>query len=422
MTILVIRLTSIVFYFQVHQPYRLNQNFRRDRFFKEQSIEKLEALYFNEELNKDVFQRVAKKCYLPANDVWLKAIDEFRNDARQVKIAFSLTGTMLEQAERYAPDVVDSFKQLAQTGCVEFLGETYYHSLTAIYGTTKTEFREQVKQHSEIMQELFHWKPTTFRNTELILNNAIMKEVAALGFKTILGEGIEHILPANNQSPNYVFESVIAPNLKVLLRNYQLSDDIAFRFGSGRWEEYPLYADKYASWLANSPGDCINIFMDYESLGEHLWAESGIFEFLKHLPREVFTYEHLEFLTPGEVAEKYSPKGKIAIDDFSTISWADDRDLGAWLKNPLQHISFDDQKFLEAPIKELNNPTLLRIWRMLTTSDHLYYISQADAGPGEVHSYFSHYDTPLEAFANYNEIISDLTARTLMLLHAKTKK
>ena len=162
--------------------------------------------------------------------------------------------------------------------------------------------------------------------------------------------------------------------------------------------------------------------MDYESLGEHLWAESGIFEFLKHLPREVFTYEHLEFLTPGEVAEKYSPKGKIAIDDFSTISWADDRDLGAWLKNPLQHISFDDQKFLEAPIKELNNPTLLRIWRMLTTSDHLYYISQADAGPGEVHSYFSHYDTPLEAFANYNEIISDLTARTLMLLHAKTKK
>ena len=411
---------SIVFYFQVHQPYRLNANFRRDRFFKDSTIEKLEGLYFNEKLNKDVMQRVAKKCYLPANDTWLKAIDANKKSKRKVKIAYSITGTVLEQAERYQPDVIDSFKQLAETGCVEFLGETYYHSLTSIYGKNRTEFIEQVKMHKELMKTLFGIETKSFRNTELILNNSVMKSVAELGFKAIMGEGIEHILP-DKKTTNFVFKSKVAPNLKVLLRNYKLSDDIAFRFGAGRWEEYPLFADKYATWLSSTKGDCINVFMDYESLGEHLWAESGIFEFLEHLPSEMFKYENLDFLTPSEAIEKFPAVGTINIDDFSTISWADDRDVGAWLKNPLQHISFDDQKFLEKPIKELNNPALLKIWRMLTTSDHLYYISQADAGPGEVHSYFSHYDRPIEAFANFNEIISDLTARTLIYLKEKSK-
>jgi alpha-amylase len=412
----VIIMPSIVFYFQVHQPYRLNQNFRRDRFLKDSSLANLEKLYFTEGLNKDVMQRVAKKCYLPANDVWLKAIDEYKKEKRQVKIAFSITGTVLEQAERYQQDVVDSFKQLAKTGCVEFLNETYYHSLASIYGTDRTEFKEQVKMHTQLMKDLLGVKPICFRNTELILNNSIMKTVSDLGFKAIMGEGIEHILPKGS-SPNFVFSSKAAPKLKVLLRNYKLSDDVAFRFGAGRWEEYPLYADKYASWIAATPGDCINIFMDYESLGEHLWAESGIFEFLDHLPEEIFKYKNLNFKTPSEAIETYPVVNSINIDDFSTVSWADDRDVGAWLRNPLQHISFDDQKFLEKPVKKLKNPPLLKIWRMLTTSDHLYYISQADAGPGEVHSYFSHYDTPIEAFANYNEIISDLTARVLMLLN-----
>ena len=412
---------SIIFYFQVHQPYRLNTNFRRDRFYKESTFEKLEELYFNEQLNKDVMQRVAKKCYLPANDTWLKAIDAYKKSKRKVKIAYSVTGTVLEQAERYQPDVIDSFKQLAETGCVEFLGETYYHSLTSIYGKDRTEFIEQVKMHKELMKTLFGVETKNFRNTELILNNSIMKIVAELGFKGIMGEGIEHILP-DKKTANFVFKSEVAPNLKVLLRNYKLSDDIAFRFGAGRWEEYPLYADKYATWLSSTKGDCINVFMDYESLGEHLWAESGIFDFLEHLPGEMFKYENLDFLTPSEAIEKFLAVDTINIDDFSTISWADDRDVGAWLKNPLQHISFDDQKFLEKPIKELNNPQLLKIWRMLTTSDHLYYISQADAGPGEVHSYFSHYDKPIEAFANFNEIISDLTARTLIYLETKQKK
>ncbi|NHJ32216.1 MAG: alpha-amylase [Asgard group archaeon] len=409
---------SIVFYFQVHQPYRLNQNFRRDRFFQDSSIKNLENLYFTEELNKDVMQRVAKKCYLPANKTWLKAIDEHKKEKRKVKIAFSLTGTVLEQAEKYQPDVVDSFKQLAETGCVEFLGETYYHSLTSIYGVDKEEFIEQVNKHGKLMKDLLGVEPTSFRNTELILNDSIMKTAAEMGFKVIMGEGIEHILP-KGKTANHIFSSKEIPSLKILLRNYKLSDDIAFRFGSGRWEEYPLYADKYASWLAATPGDCINIFMDYESLGEHLWAESGIFEFLEHLPRELLKYEKIDFKTPAEVVDAYPVSGKISIDDFSTTSWADDRDVGAWLNNTLQNISFVDQKFLEKPIKKLKDKTLLQIWRMLTTSDHLYYISQADAGPGEVHSYFSHYENPIAAFANYNEIISDLTARTLMLLEGK---
>ena len=413
-------MTSIVFYFQVHQPYRLNHNFRKDRFLQDTSIKNLENLYFTEGLNKDVMQRVAKKCYLPANQTWLNAIDEHKKDKKKVKIAFSVTGTVLEQAERYQPDVIDSFKQLAETGCVEFLGETFYHSLTAIYGTDKTEFKEQVKMHSRAMKDLLGVEPKSFRNTELILNNSIMKSVSEMGFKGIMGEGIEHVLPKGKTS-NFVFQSKFTPKLKVLLRNYKLSDDIAFRFGSGRWEEYPLYADKYASWVASNSGDCVNIFMDYESLGEHLWAETGIFEFLEHLPNEFFKYDHLEFNTPSEVFDLYPAVQSIDIGDFGTISWADDRDVGAWLRNPLQHISFDDQRMLETPIKKLGDKTLLRIWRMLTTSDHLYYISQADAGPGEVHSYFSHYDHPMEAFANYNEIISDLTARTLLLLKGKTK-
>ncbi len=411
-------MTSIVFYFQVHQPFRLNENFRKDRFTHDNSTANLENLYFAEGLNKDIIQRVAKKCYLPANKTWLKAIDEHKKEKKKVKIAFSVTGTVLEQAERYQADVIDSFKQLAETGCVEFLGETFYHSLTSIYGVDRSEFKEQVKMHTQAMKDLLGVKPTIFRNTELILNNSIMDTVSEMGFKGIMGEGIEHVLPKGKTS-NFVFNSKTSPKLKVLLRNYKLSDDIAFRFSSGRWEEYPLYADKYASWLATNKGDSINIFMDYESLGEHLWAETGIFEFLEHLPGELFKYDHLEFNSPSEVFDRYTAVHPIDIGDFGTISWADDRDVGAWLRNPLQHISFDGQRFLEKPIKKLNDKTLLRLWRMLTTSDHLYYISQADAGPGEVHSYFSHYEHPIEAFANYNEIISDLSTRTLLMLKDK---
>ena len=404
------KMTSIVFYFQVHQPFRLNQQFKNQLAKKKPLIKDLEDLYFNDGFNKEVFLRVAKKCYLPANDTWLQAIDENRKNKKKVKISYSLTGTMLEQAERYQPDVIDSFKSLAETGCVEFLGETYFHSLTSLYGSNKEEFIEQIKLHKQAMRDLLGVTPQNFRNTELILNNSIMKTVAEQGFKGILSEGIKFILP-KNKSPDYVFKSKEAPDLKILLRNFKLSDDIAFRFGARNWEEYPLLADKYASWLALSKGDCINLFMDYESLGEHMWEESGIFQFIQHLPNEIFKYDHLDFKTPSEVFDEYPAVNSIDIGDFGTISWADDRDVGAWLKNKFQTESFEKQKQLERSIKKLEDPTLLKIWRMLTTSDHLYYISQADAGPGEVHSYFSHYDTPMKAYNNYNEILDDLSHR-----------
>ena len=404
------KMASIVFYFQVHQPFRLNQQFKNQLAKKKPLIKDLEDLYFNDGFNKEVFLRVAKKCYLPANDTWLQAIDENRKNKKKVKISYSLTGTMLEQAERYQPDVIDSFKSLAETGCVEFLGETYFHSLTSLYGSNKEEFIEQIKLHKQAMRDLLGVTPQNFRNTELILNNSIMKTVAEQGFKGILSEGIKFILP-KNKSPDYVFKSKEAPDLKILLRNFKLSDDIAFRFGARNWEEYPLLADKYASWLALSKGDCINLFMDYESLGEHMWEESGIFQFIQHLPNEIFKYDHLDFKTPSEVFDEYPAVNSIDIGDFGTISWADDRDVGAWLKNKFQTESFEKQKQLERSIKKLEDPTLLKIWRMLTTSDHLYYISQADAGPGEVHSYFSHYDTPMKAYNNYNEILDDLSHR-----------
>jgi len=404
------KMTSIVFYFQVHQPFRLNQQFKNQLAKKKPQLKDLENLYFNDNFNKEVFLRVAKKCYLPANDTWLQTIDENRKNKKKVKISYSLTGTVLEQAERYQPDVIDSFKSLAETGCVEFLGETYFHSLTSLYGSDKDEFIEQIKLHKQTMHDLLGVTPQNFRNTELILNNSIMKTIAEQGFKGILSEGIKFILP-KNKSPDYVFKSKEAPDLKVLLRNFKLSDDIAFRFGARNWEEYPLLADKYASWLALSKGDCINLFMDYESLGEHMWEESGIFQFIQHLPNEIFKYDHLDFKTPSEVFDEYPAVNSIDIGDFGTISWADDRDVGAWLRNKFQTESFEKQKQLERPIKKIGDPILLKIWRMLTTSDHLYYISQADAGPGEVHSYFSHYDTPMKAYNNYNEILDDLSRR-----------
>jgi len=404
------KMTSVVFYFQVHQPFRLNKQFKNDLAKKDHGLADIGNLYFDNQFNKEVFLRVAKKCYLPANDTWLKVIDEYRKSKKKVKITYSLSGTVLEQAERYQPDVIDSFKSMAETGCVEFLGETYFHSLTSLYGKSKSEYIEQINLHKQLMRDVLGVTPQNFRNTELILNNSIMKTIAGLGFKGILSEGIKFILP-KNKSPNYVFNSKIAPELKVLLRNFKLSDDIAFRFSARNWEEYPLLADKYALWLAQDKGDCINLFMDYESLGEHMWEESGIFQFIEHLPSEIFKYDHLDFKTPSEVFDKLPVVNPIDVGDFGTISWADDRDVGAWLRNKYQIESFEKQKKLEQSIKKLGDSALLKIWRMLTTSDHLYYISQADAGPGEVHSYFSHYDNPMTAYLNYNEILDDLSKR-----------
>lgn len=374
--------------------------------FKKKASEELFDYYFWSELDRKIFERIAEKCYLPANEIILKKIDEFKHTNKPFKVSFSISGVFLEQCKRFNPDVIESFKQLASTGCVEFLEQTYYHSLVSLY-EDKNEFKEQIRMHRELMLEILDYKPTFFENTELIYNNRIAEVVEELGYKGIFAEGVDRIL--SGKTPNYVYK---AGNLKVLLRNYQLTDDIGFRFSSKKWEEYPLTADKYASWLAATPGQCINIFPDYETFGEHHWPETGIREFLYYLPDEISKWENLKFATPTEIVEKYSAIGEIDVPEFSTISWADlNRDTSCWLGNAMQWACYQYVKDLEPKVKESGDLTLLKIWRYLGESDHLYYIYTRGGGPGEVHSYFSHFEDAYNAFITFFSILHDFDAR-----------
>ncbi|MFH8086421.1 MAG: glycoside hydrolase family 57 protein [Candidatus Aenigmatarchaeota archaeon] len=408
-------MTSISLCFQVHQPFRL-MNFQSNGILSNQEAF---SKYFNHGLDKYIFDRVASRCYYPTNRILLELIDNFKKEKKKFKVTFSVTGVFLELCEMFHKDLIDSFKQLAETKCVEFLGETYYHSLASLF-EQKNEFIEQVKMHSQTIKDLLNFQPKVFVNTEMIYNNLIAKVVEDLGFKGIFTEGVEKIL--GWRSPNYVYVRKYAfPNdprpenrIRVLLRNYRLSDDIGYRFSSRDWDQWPLTADKYAAWLAATPGQCINIFMDYETFGEHQWAESGIFWFLKALPYEILKYESLEFCTPSEIIEKYEPVGEIDVFEFNTVSWADmERDTSAWLGNRMQQVCFEELKNLEKAIKTLNNPELTRIWRLLQISDHLYYCCTKWWGDGDVHKYFSCFPTPQDGFVNFMSIISDFKARVL---------
>ncbi|MDR3227004.1 MAG: glycoside hydrolase family 57 protein, partial [Prevotellaceae bacterium] len=281
---------TICLYFQVHQPFRLN----RYRFF---DIGKYH-FYYDEFLNKSILRKIAEKCYLPANQLMLELIKTY---GKQFKIAYSLSGIVIEQLEQSAPEVIESFKKLAKTGCVEFLGETYSHSLASLQNTN--EFEEQVKLQTNLIHKHFGQRPTVFRNTELIYSDDIGKRVADMGFKAMLTEGAKHIL--GWRSPNFLYTNAIEPRLKILLKNFRLSDDIAFRFSDRNWEDYPLTAEKYANWLKNidKKDEIINLFMDYETFGEHQSKETGIFEFLRELPNRIFASGDFEFHTPSEVAE-----------------------------------------------------------------------------------------------------------------------
>ncbi|MEM5872308.1 MAG: glycoside hydrolase family 57 protein [Candidatus Aenigmatarchaeota archaeon] len=385
-------MTSVCFYFQVHQPIRLN----RFNIFNNTS-------YFDEDKNRKIFEKVSNKCYIPTNNILLNLIDEYKN---KFKVAFSLTGIFIEQCEKYAPHVIESFKQLASTGNVEFLSETYYHSLAALF--SQKEFEEQIQLHKNLINDLFGQKPEIFRNTEAMYSNSIAKIIENLGYKGIITEGHEKIL--SWRSPNYLYRPINCENLVALLRNYKLSDDIGFRFSAKWWEEYPLTADKYAAWLSKCEGDCINIFIDYETFGEHQWQDTGIFEFLKHLPNEILKYKHLDFKTPSEVVKHYKPVGVIDVPNI--LSWADiDRDASAWLENEMQRFAFEQMAKLENIVKQ--NPELLKIWRILQTSDHFYYMCTKWFADGDVHKYFNAYDSPYDAFINYMNVLQDLKNRCL---------
>lgn len=387
---------SVCFYFQVHQPDRL----RQFRFFDIGN----DFHYFDDFANRTILRRVASRCYLPANNMLLEMIR--RNDGR-FKVAFSISGVAIEQFEKYAPEVIDSFKELAATGCVEFLAETYSHSLASL--ASDSEFKDQVRKHDELISSLFGVKPSVFRNTELIYSDEIGAKVAGMGYKVMLSEGAKHIL--GWKSPNFVYTNAVNPRLKLLLRNFSLSDDIAFRFSDSGWSNWPLTADSYAGWLAEAlkDGDIVNLFMDYETFGEHQKESSGIFDFMKALPQEAMK-RGIGFCTPSEAAERYQPVAPLHV--AFPISWADEeRDTSAWLGNELQEEAFNKVYALEKDVLAAGDEKLLRTYRMLQESDHFYYMCTKFFSDGSVHSYFNPYDTPYEAFINFMNVLSDFEIR-----------
>ena len=388
---------SICLYFQVHQPTRL-------RLYRSFDIGK-DSHYYDDFANRTILRRVAQKCYLPMNKLMLELINQYKG---KFKIAFSISGSALEQFQRFAPEVIDSFRALAATGKVEFLSETYYHSLASL--ASESEFRHQVKKHAALIEQLFGVKPVTFRNTELIYSNGIGEMVYDMGYKTMLTEGARHIM--GWQSPNYVYSGETQPKLKLLLRNYSLSDDIAFRFSNKGWNMWPLTADKYVNWMKESAaeGDIVNLFMDYETFGEHQSAESGIFEFMRELPGAVLKDGTFGFATPAEVAKKYAAVSDISVED--PISWADEeRDVTAWLGNELQDEAFKKVYAMTEKLSIVNDPDLWADFGHLQESDHFYYMCTKFFSDGEVHKYFNPYDTPYEAFINYMNVISDFQIR-----------
>lgn len=399
-------MTEICLGFEVHQPFRLNRKFSEEMARGKKPSELMET-YFDNSLNKEIFLRVVRKCYLPATNIILENLERYRKERRKFKVAFSLSGTLIEQCERWSPEVLDCFREVARTGCAEFLSQTYYHSLSSIFSSDRTEFIEQVDMHRKKVAEITGMKPTVFENTEFIYNNSIAKTVESMGFRGIFTEGAERIL--GWRSPNYVYRASSA-DIKVLLRNFRLSDDVAFKFSNRDWGGWPLTAGRYAFWLSATPGVCINIFMDYETMGEHQWPETGIHEFLRWLPGEVLNHSHLEFSLPSDLL-RHEPVGEIDVHDFATISWADaERSANAWLGNDMQRTAFRHIKSLEPWIRKVREPDLTKVWRYLQTSDLVYYMYSTPGPSGMVHGYFSQ-QFPSEAFWVMMRVLSDFYAK-----------
>lgn len=365
----------VLFYFEVHQPKRL-------RIYRMKEIG-INHNYFWEEKNREIFLRAAKKCYIPTTRLFID---------HGIKASFSLSGTFIEQALEYEPEVIETFKEYFKTGLGELISETYYHSLSSLWD--REEFIEQIKEQENIIWKLFKIKPKTFRNTELIYSDDISRYVSSLGYNNIIAEGTDHIIAKH--SPNYIYRSV--SNLNLFLRSYQLSDDISFRFSNWKWPEYPLTADKYARWIDSTPGEIANLFMDYETFGEHQVAETGIFEFLKYLPIE-FKKRDINMLTINDAAQSFEKRETIKVPD--PISWADiNRDVSPWLGNDMQKEAYKELQKL----KENSNKVL---WRHLQTSDLLYYMSAGTSPDQIVHEYFNPYKSPYYAFLTYMAILED---------------
>lgn len=388
---------SICFYFQVHQPFRL----RRYRFFDLGH----NHYYFDMPANESIMKKVARNCYLPMNALLLSLIKQHKG---KFKIAFSITGIAIEQFIDYAPEVMDSFKELADTGCVEFLSETYAHSLVAL--KNPDEFKRQVQMHDKLIEKYFGKKPTIFRNTELVYSNTIGDQVYEMGYKGMLIEGAKSILAW--RSPNFVYNHINHPKLKLLLKNSTLSDDIAFRFSNKDWAAWPLTTEKYVAWLnaLNPKEESINLFMDYETFGEHQHKDTGIFEFIKHFPDQIFKHSKLKFALPSEIINDAVSFGPI--DAKYPISWADEeRDISAWLGNSMQDEAFEKLYALTNDVKKIKDQDIQKDWIKLQSSDHFYYMCTKYFSDGDVHKYFNPYGSPFDAYINYMNVLSDFILR-----------
>ncbi len=391
--------TNVCFYFQVHQPFRL-KNFQIFEVGKNTN-------YYDEEKNKNVLNKVASKCYIPMNKLLLELLDKYP----KFKVSFSFSGTVLEQLEMYNPESFELFKELGRHKRVEILSETYYHSLAFLY--SKTEFKKQVIMHDKLIQKLFHKKPSMFRNTELIYNNELADMIHKMDYKGIITEGADKIL--GWRSPNFVYKAKNT-NIKVLLKNYRLSDDIAFRFSNHNWPEYPLTAPKFANWVEATKEPIINLFMDYETFGEHQWKDTGIFDFMKALPKELLNRK-VGFTKPSEAIKQ---KAVAEIDVPYFISWADiERDLSAWLGNEIQQSAAKEIYKLEKKVLSTKDKNIIRDWRRLQTSDHFYYMCTKWFSDGDVHKYFNPYDNPYEGFIRFMNILQDINLRCDKILKEK---
>jgi alpha-amylase len=392
---------SLCFYFQVHQPYRV----RKFRVFDIGAG----SPYFEEESNTDlnnkkVLLKVADKSYRPATKVLIDLLKKYP----EFKASFSFSGVALEQMQKWAPDVISLFKEAIDTGRVEVLSETYHHSLSFFY--SKDEFEKQVKMHKDLVKRLFNVTPKVFRNTELSYRNDLGEWAERSGYKGIIAEGWDPFL--GWRSPNFVYRPKGTKKIALLLKNYKLSDDVAFRFSSKSWAEWPLTAEKFGQWFSsiNGNGETVNLFMDYETFGEHQWEDTGIFEFLKKLPEEILKHKDNNFKTPSEVIESYDKRDEV--DMPSIVTWADtDRDLTAWVGNDMQRAAIENIYALENKVMNTGDKKLIDDWRKLLTSDHFYYMCTKWFADGDVHAYFSPYESPYEAFITYMNAVNDLKIR-----------
>lgn len=394
---------SVVLYMHVHQPKRIRPY---SVFETAKDHNYFDNHYEHQSNNERIFRKVAEKSYLPTNKLLLELLEQHP----EFKLSLSITGTFIEQSQRWGLDVLESFKRLVQTGRVEILAETYYHSLAFFY--SREEFVRQVQAHRKLIKEIFGAETTSFRNTELSYNNDLAKWADESGFKAIITEGWDPLL--GWRSPNFVYKPANTERIKLLMKNYKLSDDVAFRFSNRGWSEFPLSADKYSHWLnaATENQPIVNLFMDYETFGEHQWGDTGIFEFLRHLAAEWLQRDGNDFMTISEAADGYNAADEIDVPN--TITWADtERDLTAWLGNSMQQEALRHLYDLEERILATGDDGLIDDWRNMQTSDHVYYMCTKWFTDGDVHAYFSPYDSPYDAFLYFMNALRDVRYRVM---------